>query len=404
MGRVAKLIMVTEVNNNKFYDMVEDDDGSITATWGRVDVTSTVTHYPVGKKKWETLLKSKLKKGYVDMTELRAEQVDVVDFTDISNKRISKIVRDLQNFANKSVQQNYTISTEAVTVKQLDTAQDILDDLSKYLKPRTKAVEVNDRLLELYRTIPRRMKKVQHHLFDDDSVTAHNLGELNMLVANEQATLDVLRGQVKVSSVKTENAGQKNILDAMGLEFQEVADKDIQFIKKLMGKSSGQFRGAFRVINQKSQSKFDRNLADTKSTNIRSYWHGSRNENWWSILDTGLVLRPTNAVITGKMFGYGLYGAPKARKSIGYTSLRGSYWASGSSSRGFLALFDFHVGNSLKVKRHEGWMSSLTYQKLRAKGDYDSLYVVGGVDLINDEVIVYRENQLTIKYLVEITN
>ena len=29
------------------------------------------------------------------------------------------------------------------------------------------------------------------------------------------------------------------------------------------------------------------------------------------------------------MFGHGLYFAPRAKKSIGYTSLNGSYWSGG---------------------------------------------------------------------------
>ena len=401
MARVAKLIMVTEKNNNKFYDMVENSDGSITVTWGRVDVTSTVTEYPVGKKKWDTLYKSKIKKGYVDVTELRTEDTGTTSFSNIANSSIAKIVSDLQRFANRSVAHNYTISAEAVTQKQLDAAQGILNNLSAYLTPTAAYEGVNDRLLDLYRTIPRRMKKVQHHLVDKST---HALADVNALIAQEQATLDVLRGQVHVSTVQKDNKDNKTILEAMGLDIVAVTARDVTKIKKLLGGSASKYRNAFRIINKKTQGKFDNHLEKAKTKRVRSYWHGSRNENWWSILDTGLVLRPTNAVITGKMFGYGLYGAPRAKKSIGYTSLSGSYWARGNASRGFLALFDFHVGNSLKVKRHEHWMSSLTHRKLQSKGNYDSLYAVGGVDLYNDEVIVYKEDQLTVKYLVEISN
>ena len=66
--------------------------------------------------------------------------------------------------------------------------------------------------------------------------------------------------------------------------------------------------------------------------NKKLLWHGSRNENWMSIISNGLILNP-NAVITGKMFGQGIYFAPKSRKSFGYTSYDGSYWARGNSKR-----------------------------------------------------------------------
>jgi len=52
---------------------------------------------------------------------------------------------------------------------------------------------------------------------------------------------------------------------------------------------------------------FDDFVEQEQVKDVRLFWHGSRNENWWSIINTGLVLRPTNAVITGKMFGYGIY-------------------------------------------------------------------------------------------------
>jgi poly [ADP-ribose] polymerase len=119
-------------------------------------------------------------------------------------------------------------------------------------------------------------------------------------------------------------------------------------------------------------------------------------------METGLVLRPTNAVISGKMFGYGTYFADKARKSYGYTSGRGSYWANGSADEAIMALFDVHLGNSLDVQRRESWMGSLNETQLKVKGDYDSLFAKGGVDLINNEYITYNQDQSTIKFLIQL--
>jgi poly [ADP-ribose] polymerase len=415
MGRVAKLIMVTKDNNNKYYDMVENPDGSITSTWGRVDVTKTVTHYPVGKKKWETLLKSKLKKGYVDVTELRSVEASKTDFAVIGMPAVAAIVKELQAYANKSVKQNYTISAEAVTPQMVTSAQSIMDDLIPLLVVGKSARMVNDKLLELYSVIPRKMKKTYFHLIDSrnpnlkdmpvDKITNANLAEVQRLIANEQATLDVMGGQVKVSTAQKKAGDSKmaqNILEAMGLEIQIPSDKDIHSIKKFLGRNSSQYRKAFRIINKRTQAKFDRAVKAAKNKRVRNYWHGSRNENWWSIIDSGLVLRPTNAVITGKMFGYGIYFADKAQKSIGYSSLRGSYWSGGSSSKGFLSLFDVHMGNYLKIKHHQSWCGGLNKKNLRKRGDYDSLYAEGGADLRNNEYIIYDDAQCTIKFLVEI--
>ncbi len=119
-------------------------------------------------------------------------------------------------------------------------------------------------------------------------------------------------------------------------------------------------------------------------------------------MDKGWMIRPANAVITGKYYGYGIYWADKFKKSLGYTSHRGSYWANGSSDKAFLSLATVHVGNQLQTKKHEYWHSDLDYKKLKTHGDYDSVFARGGADLINNEYIVYTENQCTIKYLVEI--
>jgi poly [ADP-ribose] polymerase len=101
------------------------------------------------------------------------------------------------------------------------------------------------------------------------------------------------------------------------------------------------------------------------------------------------------------MFGYGTYYADKARKSWGYTSAKGSYWANGASNEAYMALFKVHLGNSLQVDRHESWCSSLTNKKLRTRGPYDSVFAKGGYDLRNNEFIVYTEQQSTIKYLIQ---
>ena len=405
MPRVAKLICVEgDGNHNKFYDMTENADGSITSVWGRVDVTSTTTHYPVGKKKWETLLKSKIRKGYFDVTSLRATTATKADFSDLGNTPVAALVKELQGYANKSVSENYTISAEAVTPQMIDAAQVIMNDLVPLITVGQSTKEVNDKFLEMYRIIPRKMKNVRFHILDTKTITKENLADAQKLLANEQATLDVMQGQVGVSTAQKKNDPKKSqtILDAVGISIEVPTGEEIEKIKKLLGQNQHQFKKAFRVVNLRTQEGFDRCINRSANKNSVGLWHGSRNENWWSILGSGLVLRPTNAIISGKMFGYGLYAANKSQKSIGYTSLRGSYWAGGSSSKGILAIFEFHTGNQYHAKQHESWMNSLTYAALRKIGDYDSMYAHGGADLRNDEFIVYKEDQTTIKYLVEI--
>ena len=47
--------------------------------------------------------------------------------------------------------------------------------------------------------------------------------------------------------------------------------------------------------------------------------HGTRNPNIFSILKGGLILRPTNAVISGAVYGEGIYHSAHINKSLNYT-------------------------------------------------------------------------------------
>ena len=405
MGRIARLICVTSDNNNKYYNMEEHADGSFTCHWGRVDVTDNVTTYP-SSKGFDRQLQSKVKKGYKDVTSLRVIAAATSAFASLGTDEISRLVEELQRYAKQSVQQNYTVSSEAVTQRQVEEAQRTIDDIIPLIKRGTKTEIINQLLLELYKIIPRRMGNVRDHLIEFPIISSSkNQDAVDHLIANEQATLDVLQGQVQVNTVQQAQTqtNQQTILQAMGIEIFQTQPSDVDMIKKLLGGCSNQYRRSFIVVNKKTQAAFDKFVAKAKEQRRRLFWHGSRNENWWSIISSGLVLRPSNAVITGKYFGYGIYFADKARKSIGYCSLQGSYWARGSSNKGFLSLYDVHVGNSFRIKHHEQWCFDLTESKLKARGQYDSLFAEGGADLRNNEYIVYNENQSTIKYLVEIS-
>jgi poly [ADP-ribose] polymerase len=397
------LIMVTADNNNKFYKMHDNGDGTFSVEYGRVGVTKTCMNYPI--KKWDSIYRDKTGKGYRDVTELRAEKVvsngGTQTFADIKIAQIKSLVTTLQAYAKKSVTENYTVTSEAVTQAQVDEAQSVLDRLTTLKVTDTKIL--NDTLLELYKVIPRRMANVKYHLFGLEEGLALKDDIFKRTIETEQATLDVMRGQVSTNSKTKDvtNKAQTTLLQAMGLEIVLIEDSDQQAILKLLGPNARQFRSAYKVINVKTQGLFDKKLGEAANKSTNLFWHGSRNENWWSILDSGLVIRPSNAVYTGSMFGDGIYFADKAQKSIGYTSLRGSYWASGSANKAYLAVFHVHTGNWWRIKNYNYSMGQLNERSIKAKG-YDSVFAEGGADLRNNEYIVYNKAQCTVRYLVEI--
>jgi len=161
-------------------------------------------------------------------------------------------------------------------------------------------------------------------------------------------------------------------------------------------------------------------------------WHGTRLANFISIMKMGLILRPDvipGTYISGKMFGYGIYGANSFSKSLNYTG-----WEKGQEACLFLA--EFAVGKQKKLMSHDYYVSE---PALRQEG-FDSVWgrgentitEIGTLDdgvlipqgklvkatrdgdefagsgygrdfnLIYDEFIVYNEAQLCLKYVVKV--
>ena len=319
-------------------------------------------------------------------------------YKEIENKAIAEIIARLQAMAKQAVAENYTISSSKVTMAMVDAAQDQLAKMT--LMASASVEEFNRALIELFGIIPRKMGHVSAYI----AVRPDDYGKI---IQREQDLLDVMRGQVYVPPVQSdaheepEEGKAKTILEAKGLVFEEVDANDIVKIKSALGSCADKFCHAWRVTNIATQKAFDEYVKDGVKTKL--LWHGSRNENWWSIVGSGLVLRPTNAVITGKMFGYGIYFATKARKSLGYTSLSGSYWAHGSSSSAFMGLYEVAYGKPYDVHSFDSRFYGLNYEGLQKLcPGANCLHAHEGQMLRNDEIIVYKECQTTIKYLVEL--
>ena len=398
----VKLIMVTAENNNKFYEMQENVDDTFSVIYGRIGVRGVSCTYPM--KQWDKKYKEKIKKGYRDLSSLVATNKVAGEFSGINDKTVRYLITNLFRYAKKSIQRNYYVSSEEVTIHQVESAQRLLTELSQNIYLKMDVVKFNHDLLELYQIIPRKMSNVKNHLIQQPS-NKDDLNEIEAFLSKEQETLDVMASQVEINKSQKETIhASPDVLAQLGLQISPVQDtKVIKMIKAMMSDDKSKFHQAYQVTNIYTQPHFDEFVKTSKNKSTKLFWHGSRNENWLSILKTGLILRPTNAVITGKMFGYGLYFADKCRKSLNYTSLRGSYWAGGSQNQAYMALFEVHTGHQLQLKVRENWCGELTENKLKARNSkYDSLFAKGGADLINNEYIVYNQHQCTVKYLVEL--
>jgi poly [ADP-ribose] polymerase len=397
--KYAYLVMVeTENNNNKFYEMIDQDNGTFISYNGRVDV-SRVQQKPVSINEWDKVLRSKVKKGYVDVTELKTEKVvNNTTYLPITDPFVKKLINDLNKFSNQAILENYTVKVSQVTRAQIDEAQKFLDTINLSLSNNTINYEVvNTYLQKLFTVIPRKMKKVNDFLI-------HNQNDLKKL-QDEQDLLDTL-GQQVGQQVADDGVTQKamDILDYLGLKVSYLTDaKTVRQIKDMcVGSFRQKVKNIYCVTNIKTQTDYDKELASSQNKKSELLWHGSRNENWLSILKNGLMIRPSGAVYTGSMYGDAIYLSDDVDKSGGYTSMGGSRWAGGNSNQFYMALYDAHLGNQKVYDRHDS--SCYKLHDTLDKSKYDSVYAKPGISLRKSEYMIYKKEKCTVKYLIEFEN
>ena len=396
----ARLICVTGNNNNKFYNMTLNSDNSISIEYGRIGQNGKNVNYAPGKKNWNTLLNSKLKKGYKNVSDIVTDVVASNGnlFDGISEKEVIDVLTYLTDCSKQIIKKNYLVALDSVTEVQIKEAQLIIDQLASRLSINANITILNELLIDLYTTLPRRMKKVQDNLISSMS-TKSNVDYARKMIDQEQSLLSTLSSQVNKTSKKI-NKGSDNILDQMGIDIELEKDQAVlDKVKFYLGKNVRFMKNIYKVTNHSTQKRFDDHVAKSKNKETKLLWHGSRNENWIGIMKQGLVVRPSNAIITGAMFGNGLYFANRAQKSLGYSSLSGSHWTNGNSNKGFLALFSTHTGNTKNINKHDSSCYKLHNEMKGSK--YDSVFAHKGIDLRNDEIIVYKTEAATISYIIE---
>ena len=127
------LVMVTTNNNNKYYEMIQSGD-SFTVKYGRVGASAQVRTYPAGQ--FNSKYNEKIRKGYVDQTELRKDLVKVETkeqkekYLPIEEKSTRELIKFLQEVARQKIAENYTVSSESVTQAMVDEAQMVLNRIA----------------------------------------------------------------------------------------------------------------------------------------------------------------------------------------------------------------------------------------------------------------------------------
>lgn len=353
--RNVKLILVDGVNesakklgNNKYYNMTDNGDGTFTVAYGRVGRNEATQTYPVSR--WSSIYNSKLRKGYKDVTEFAAtEKAEVV--VDHEDPLVKGLLEHLYRASQSRATRMYNVSFSAVTSTMIDTAQEIIDEIAT----TEQTIDgFRSLFLRLFTIIPRKMENVEHHL-------PMALADIQRLVKEEQDTLESLKGQVVPVA---ENKQQ--LLDTLGITIKPVVQLPDQF-------QTVRYNRAFEVEHSSSNQKF----GQWAHLDRKLLYHGSRATNWLSILRTGLQIRPA---ANGTLFGNGIYFADDIRKSRSY-------------SDGYVGVYDVAVGKQHPAMYTNSRLSLNTI-------DGDSVYAQRGGSGYA-EYVVFRQEQCTIKYLLD---
>ena len=426
----VKLIMVTANNNNKFYRMRDNNDGTMTVTYGRVGTDGVTKDYSISE--WDSIYRKKTGKGYQNISKtttvsqgykpeddaeiegllnhlLAISRQYVSKQTDIGTLNASAIaeVQDLINTLT-TVKAEYTGSD---SYKEWLTKTGRVDDSSSqayFIKEC--ADKFNRALLKIWTIIPRKIANVRTAVYNPGRYMPKDT-ELNKFISNEQSLLD----NIILQSKATSNAnGINTISEAFGFKFVKATAEERDFIVDKINKESdsGSFRvkNVYKVANPVRDAEFEDYLENNKlennDKNIKLYWHGTGPENVLSIMSNGLIIRPANASYSGSAFGDGIYSAPSPNKSWTYTRPnydRNSRW---------MFVNAVITGNSFKCTNNYDRIGSIRICDLKGNKfsqlnlGYHSVHAQAGSSsyVRRDEVIVYNKAQVSTKFLVEIAN
>lgn len=459
-------------NNNKYYnlELIESNDGKyyIYTQYGRVGV-SGAKEYRVcedkadAEKEAEKIIKSKTKKGYVEVKLVKADvgsevgksKVDssvsvealkrmgaTVTEKDESASKLHREVQDLvrtwfgvtQEFVELNLDTN-KCPLGQLSVDQIDLAKKILDEArSQIHKKKPDVKELNKLTSQYYSNIPHVLpRKIDADVLrlDDDAKLDKAFDILDVFADAKNVQAVISKKSAVDSQYATLNAD---------LEFVDPSDPVFKWIDNMLhGTRASNHSGlgklkthkVFRVsrhgedkhwleasediakecgkyVPSDVYAKWVRERMDItkemdalyKKANILPAWHGTRRANMIGITTKGLLIRPSGVPHAGSMYGDGIYWATNSTKSINYCDVKGSYWAQGSNKTAYLFLADVAFGNQKIVG------GSHFYTKSSIKPNHSVWAKAGGsTGLYNDELITYTstgaQQQHKIRYIIE---
>ena len=379
-------------NNYKAYELSQAPDGGIIARYESIDLflqgRARTVKEPYPSWQYWLLYHEKLSKGYVDQSYLikKAERPRSAKNTPVPVGVNAELYRVLMQYANKVVEE--TLACTVVTKEMVKKAKSLFKELEK----RKTVNGFNTQLQKLIAISPRKRDwKSGDKVID---FMARSKEDFEYILDREENLIMAM----DAVSANTDSPKNAESFKTFGIDvFEATTEQKDEVMQALSPSLRSRVTAVYRVKPLAQEKKFDEYVKKHNIKTIKKLWHGSRNENWASIIRTSLNLG--HGCANGRMFGDGEYFAVSSEKSYNYTSCRGTTWARGNSSVGFMGLFATAYGNPYLIKSYGN--RSIDQKTINQMG-YDCVHATKeNTGLRADEIIFYDESAMCLNYLVQ---
>lgn len=435
------------VNNNKFYELILDSNGSYVTRWGRVGTTGRTKILNDGRSGYLRTLRNKLDRGYREVPILNSPD----DSSPIQQNQaeVSKAARasllspdlrgnpELEKLIDRLVAVNrheiikisggmITIDDSGVVKTALGVvsptairqARQILDRIAAQYRSRG-TYRISD-LEEYLALVPQKItsKRGWKNFFPDGDAVDQQYTFLDQLssAVSWHAKQVAAAKETKENPEEAQDENSKyaslfqyriGILSPRTKEYKRIVEMYESTRNTTHVASSLRVKRIFTLEDKNGDKAYKEILG--KIGNEKRLWHGTRAFNVLSILRRGLFVPPRDNrgtfAITGRMFGDGVYLSDQSTKSLNYSA---GYWSGVRERNCFMFLADVAMGWEYRPNEHGNSFSSVqlraAHTEKRPDGSpkYNSISVRGGTcGVKNNEMIVWNTDQIRLRYLVE---
>lgn len=413
-------------NNNKFYELILEDNDVVKTRWGRVGSAGQSSSSNGGLSYFNSVKHSKIAKGYeeskivavnnsnalISSSELSyvAKRDIITDKNDKKNNQLMSLIEKLSliNRHQISAASSGNITMDAsgiittplglVTKNTILEARKLLVDISKHIVKKDFSSTCYINKIESYlKLIPQKVpskKGWYETIFKEEKLIIQQNGLLDQLESSvdlyetkKQEAIEKLKDlpSEEVFKTKLNLITDRSIIDKINSYYNESKNS-------IHASSHLKLKNVYEIKNCDWEERYKEKSKDIK--NVQLLWHGTRAFNVLSIFKNGLIVPKSggNYHITGRMFGDGVCFSDQSSKALNYSY---GYWDSSKKDNNcYMFLAEVALGKS--------YVPSYANDRAYPVNGYDSVFAKANRSGVrNNEMIVYDIGQVNLKYLCE---